>query len=198
MAAIKVILSVKTYKILCVESEALTQLSDGLGLHAGSLGSGGGGAVLPNRLDDKQPYYPVSSSSVLADYPASVSADYPSRYVNSVDHPVTDNPSAVHWASASINADCAATTSAPVPHLPTAAKQHLPASYPRETLGSILLDIRSTQSGEHLRTSGPQQLDLSSDMYKEIVPTNEHHRLSLSASEFERHPRTVDLQASVR
>jgi hypothetical protein len=48
-------------------------------------------------------YYPASSSSVVADYPASASADYPARYVNSADHPATDNPTAVHSASASVN-----------------------------------------------------------------------------------------------
>jgi hypothetical protein len=68
---------------------------------------------------------------VLADYPASASADYPARYVNSADHPAADNPSAVHSASASVNADYPATTRAPVPQLPTTVTQHLPASLPR-------------------------------------------------------------------
>jgi hypothetical protein len=103
--------------------------------------------VLPNRLEDKQPYNPASSS-VLADYPASASADYPARYINSADHLATDNPTAVHLASASVNADHPATTRAPGPQLPTAVTQHLPASLPRETLESILSEIRSTQSGE--------------------------------------------------
>jgi hypothetical protein len=186
---------VASNEILCVESRASTQPSQGSGLPGGSLGSGGGGAVLPNRLEDKQPYYPASSSSVLADYPASASADYPARYVNSADHPATDNPTAVHSASASVNADYPATTRAPVPQLPTAVTQHLPASIPRETLGSILSEIRGTQSGEQLRTFGPRQLGLSSD--KEKVPTSEHHRRSLSAGGYERHSRTVDQQASV-